>query len=260
MQTNQTQSIPQPDKNRAKAPNTMNNQSPLVPQGSLLEQKNKGRTRVKVAVFFVLTIHGLGLLALLMQGCRRDGSTAQSEQQTNTVAQQPFEATNADTNVVATTPAVPPTPPVAPEPAVPAAGATEYTIIKGDTFSGIASHFHLTVRALTDANPGVEPAKLQIGKKIHIPPPAPAATPGAIAAAPPETPNGEKIYTVKSGDNLSNIAHQYGTTVRAIRTANNLQTDSIKVGQKLKIPAKAATTATPVTTASNAATTPGTHP
>src|SRR5438445_8644443 len=50
----------------------MNNQSPLVPQGSVLEQKNKGRTRVKIAVFFVLTIHGIGLMALLLQGCRRD--------------------------------------------------------------------------------------------------------------------------------------------------------------------------------------------
>ncbi len=51
----------------------MNNQSPLVPQGSLVEQKNKGRARVKIAVFFVLGIHGIGLLALLMQGCRNDG-------------------------------------------------------------------------------------------------------------------------------------------------------------------------------------------
>src|SRR5882672_10742174 len=70
----------------------MNNQSPLVPQGSLLEQKNKGRARVKIAVFFVLAIHGIGLLALLMQGCRRDeGGAAQAP--TNGVAQPAFEPT-----------------------------------------------------------------------------------------------------------------------------------------------------------------------
>ena len=34
-----------------------------------MEQKNKGRTRVKIAVFFVLAVHGIGLMALLMQGC-----------------------------------------------------------------------------------------------------------------------------------------------------------------------------------------------
>jgi hypothetical protein len=47
-------------------------QSPLVPQGQLLDPKNKGRARVKIAVFFVLAVHGIGLMALLMQGCRRE--------------------------------------------------------------------------------------------------------------------------------------------------------------------------------------------
>ena len=49
----------------------MNNQSPLIPQGSLSEQKNKGRTRVRIAVFVVLAIHGVGLMVLLMQGCQK---------------------------------------------------------------------------------------------------------------------------------------------------------------------------------------------
>ena len=47
----------------------MNNQNQLSSLGSALEQKNKGRARVKIAVFFVLAIHGVGLMALLMQGC-----------------------------------------------------------------------------------------------------------------------------------------------------------------------------------------------
>jgi LysM repeat protein len=54
------------------------------------------------------------------------------------------------------------------------------------------------------------------------------------------TGSGEVIYTVKSGDNLTKIAAQFGTTVRALRSANNLVTDNIKVGQKLKIPGKTA--------------------
>src|SRR5436190_5054137 len=60
----------------------MNNQSPLVPQGSSLDQKIKGRARVKLAVFFVLAIHGVGLLALLLQGCHRE-ELAQGNQNTN---------------------------------------------------------------------------------------------------------------------------------------------------------------------------------
>src|SRR5260221_7428090 len=77
------------------APNNMNEQSPLVPQGSLMEQKNKGRARLKIAVFFVLAVHGVGLLALLMQGCRQEpGTTAQTDA-TNAPVQPAFvEPTN----------------------------------------------------------------------------------------------------------------------------------------------------------------------
>jgi LysM repeat protein len=49
---------------------------------------------------------------------------------------------------------------------------------------------------------------------------------------------GEEAYTVKSGDTLTRIAKAHGTTVKAIRAENNLTTDHIKVGQKLKILAK----------------------
>jgi LysM repeat protein len=48
-----------------------------------------------------------------------------------------------------------------------------------------------------------------------------------------------ETYTVKSGDSLTKIAKAHGTTVKAIRAENNLTTDHIKVGQKLKIPARA---------------------
>src|SRR5215470_5997315 len=74
----------------------MNNQSPLVPQGSMMEQKNSGRARVKLAVYFVLAVHGIGLMALLMQGCRREETTSQNQvEATNTIAAvQPFEPTN----------------------------------------------------------------------------------------------------------------------------------------------------------------------
>jgi len=56
-------------------------------------------------------------------------------------------------------------------------------------------------------------------------------------------------YKVKSGDTLTTIAKKYhGVTIKAIQSANNLTTTSIKVGQVLKIPttAAAAPAATPV--------------
>jgi len=217
----------------------MNNPSPLLPQGSLVEQKNKNRTRVKIAVFFVLAIHGIGLLALLMQGCKHDDKTAQTDQ-TNSLDSIPFAPTNA---VVAAETNIPTNSPQTIVDSVPPVGgsATEYVIARGDNFSTIAKKFHISTKAIADANPGVEPTKLQIGQKIHVPAPAATANPGGTGAPMVDTSSGEQLYTVKSGDTLTTIARNFGTTIKAIRSANDLKTDSIKVGQKLKIPVKAAT-------------------
>jgi len=50
------------------------------------------------------------------------------------------------------------------------------------------------------------------------------------------------VYTVKSGDSLWKIARAQNVTVAALRQANNLTSDSLKVGQKLHFPAATATT------------------
>ncbi len=258
----------------------MNNENPLSPKDSLLEQKNTGRARVKLVVFFVLAVHCVGLLAFLMAGCKKEqaqepvptmDSAATDVAPTN--AEPYFEPyTNAtddhalaDTNVPGGAPApnsnlgALPTPgmslPAPGEPAAPALGATtEYTISKGDNFSTIAKKFGVSVRAITEANPNVVPTKLQIGKKIQVPAPSaavPAPAPGmdATVAAPAHTAANagasSATYTVKSGDTLSTIAGRNKVTVKALRSANNLKTDRIKVGQKLKIPGKAAASAPP---------------
>lgn len=44
------------------------------------------------------------------------------------------------------------------------------------------------------------------------------------------------IYTVVSGDTLSHIAVRHGTSVAAIKAANQLSSDMIRVGQRLVIP------------------------
>lgn len=243
----------------------MNTRSPLVPQSSFLEQKNKGRARVKIAVFIVLAIHGIGLLALLMQGCKKEpeavppvgsedtnapvtGQTAFADQ---TNAPPPFTAPTSAP--VATTVTTNVEPPVAP----PVFAATEYKVLKGDNYTTIARNFHTTTKALMDANPGVDPTKLQIGQTLHIPPPSPAAVAGATSGLPVDASAGEVVYSVQSGDTLIKIADKFKVSVRAIRAANpGLTTDRIKVGQKLKIPAKPAAPATGTTTPTGGSTTP----
>lgn len=58
--------------------------------------------------------------------------------------------------------------------------------------------------------------------------PKPTATPTATATA--------FYYTVVSGDTLNNIATRFKKTVAAIKTANKLTSDTIRIGQKLLIP------------------------
>jgi LysM repeat protein len=216
----------------------MNNPTPLVPQGTI-DPKNTNRARVKIGVFFVLAVHGAGLLALLLQGCHREDVTAQANQATNSVPA--FEATNLPsiaeptpqtTNQTPVTPAESTQPGLAPV-------ITEHTVANGDKLSTIAKKYNVTVTALREANPGVEPTKLQIGKTLHIPAPTVKASgsPTPVVSAGDAANNGH-LHTVKSGDTLIRIAVANHTTVKAIRAANNLKSDRITVGQKLKIPAK----------------------
>ena len=129
---------------------------------------------------------------------------------------------------------------------------TEYIVVKGDYLEKIAKKYGVTVKALEAANPGMVPTKLKVGQEAcHSG--RGSTTPSAMDSTGGGT-TGE-IYVVKSGDSLWKIAKLYGTTVKAIQTENNLPTASIKVGQKLKVPAKAGTVA-PVAPASAPETTP----
>jgi len=223
----------------------MNSPSPLVPQGSNLEQQTKTRSSLKIKIFCALGVNVAVLLVLLMQGCKREQPVAEPEQLPLYTDTNPPPFEMVDTNLPPVTEAdtnIPPTgfvPPVDTYPPAPPATAQDYTIQAGDTYSSIAPKFGVTVKALQVANPGVDPAKLQIGKKIVIPAPALNAPGASGASTMVDTASGETTYTVKSGDTLGKLATQFHTTVKAIQSANSLTDTRIKVGQKLKIPGKA---------------------
>jgi LysM repeat protein len=255
--------------NAQSPPNNMNTPSPLLPQGALPPQAH---STIPFKILMVLGIHVVVIGGLLLQGCKdnKENSTAAnsaSDQATLasnlTAAPAPADNTPAPTPLVSplanneaalpSTAAPPPTqplvapvtaatPPVstAPPPAAaPATGAArEYVIARGDTLGAIARKNGISLSALEDANPGVNPRKLQIGQKIQIPESttagatATAATGGAAEAAGVET----ITYTVKAGDMLAKIAKAHGTRVKTIMEMNDLKTTAIRVGQKLKLP------------------------
>ena len=234
----------------------MNNPNPFIPQGSLLELQNKKRARMKFAVlaFFGGTILLVGPL-LLNGGCRR-GDTAQNEGTPSTTDSAP--ATVVDTNPAPPVPNlatatngsnVAPVAPVAtyiappPPPPPAAATASEYVVVKGDTLATIATKNHVKLKDLQAANPTVVPTKLAIGTKLKIPEATMAA--GMTASM---TEAGGDVYVVKAGDNLTHIATTHGTTVNELKALNGLKTSAIKVGEKLKLPAKSSTASSPMET------------
>ena len=71
----------------------MNNTNPFIPQGSLLEQKNKKRARFQVAVLSIFGFNVLLMVSiLLIQGCKRDDSAQ------NDSSSQPLIASNTESN------------------------------------------------------------------------------------------------------------------------------------------------------------------
>ena len=130
------------------------------------------------------------------------------------------------------------------------APVTTYTVARGDSLWSIAKKNHLTVAELAAANNLGANASLQPGKKLIIP--------GKIISAGdiPASPAGP-TYKVRPGDSLSAIARRHGVTSAALRAANNLNTDTVRVGQELRLPEGAKLTADAAAPAEAAAHTNG---
>jgi LysM repeat protein len=222
----------------------MNNSNPFVPQGSLLDQQNKRRSRMKLGVFCVLALSVTGLMAMLIQGCKREQPADTTDNTLLADTNTPTTDTNAPSYEASNPPVVvppmasnPPPPVVVPPPVVETAGA-EYVVVKGDTLGKIAKKNGVSLKALEAANSGVVPTKLKVGQKLSLPAGG-AVVPATDSTTAASVDAGGETYSVKSGDTLTKIAKANGTTVKALESANNLTTTKIKVGQKLKIPAKA---------------------
>lgn len=75
---------------------------------------------------------------------------------------------------------------------------------------------------------------------------APSPRPAAAASSDPASADAEGVYVVKAGDTLSQIARACGTTVKALKAANNLGTERLVIGQKLRLSASTPSAAAPL--------------
>lgn len=120
------------------------------------------------------------------------------------------------------------------------AGAKTHVVAKGDTLSEISSRYYGTSghwQAIQEANNGIEPYELQVGMQLKLP-----DLPRFSAERPdPKSSSGAGGYTVKKGDSYYTIARdQLGDASRfqEIQDLNDIDPYELKVGQKLKLPAR----------------------
>ena len=102
--------------------------------------------------------------------------------------------------------------------------SSTYTVVSGDTLSGIGSKLGVNWKDIANANGISSPYTIYPGQKLIIPGKSNSSS------------NSSVTYTVKSGDTLSEIAKKYNTTVNKIASDNGITNiNLIYVGQKLII-------------------------
>ena len=98
-----------------------------------------------------------------------------------------------------------------------------YTVKKGDTLYGISKQFNTSAQKIRELNnlknDNIVPSQVLI-----------------ISENNGTNPNECVIYTIKKGDSLYEIAKKYNTSIDAIKRYNNLATNNLSIGQKIRIP------------------------
>jgi membrane-bound lytic murein transglycosylase D len=116
-----------------------------------------------------------------------------------------------------------PTPPNEPAPGTTVA---RHQIRRGDTLSGIAQRYGVSVSALQQAN-GLRGTTVQTGRTLHIPATRTVMTRSAST----------RSHRVERGQTLTHIAQRYGVSVARLRAANGLGGSSLlRTGRLLRIP------------------------
>lgn len=209
------------------------------------------------SAIFLVSLHLVFFGGLLIQGCKKGTDSASPELESDPIAEEdalptvdPNYYTQYETNLLnpmvdfppledeeegnAPTNTLPPpierfeTQPLN-NPSAPRI-TTPHTVEKGETFYGIAKKYNVSLKAVLNANPDINPKTLRPGITVEIPPQEPPALEAETVLDDGST------YTVRKGDSLYKIASMHQVSVQALMTENNLSSSMIHPDQKLRIP------------------------
>lgn len=116
------------------------------------------------------------------------------------------------------------------------ASTKSYTVKGGDNLSAIANKYGTTVSKIKQLN-NLKSDMIYVGQTLKLS--GKKLTSSSVTSKPTTNSNATNSYTVKNGDYLYAIATKFDLTVSQIREMNNLKTNVIYVGQKLKVSGKA---------------------
>lgn len=125
---------------------------------------------------------------------------------------------------------------------------TTHLVEKGETLYSISRKYQITVSELRAANGLGENDVLKFGQKLNIPSPdienAATLNSASVSSGSSYSSENLEIYVAQKGDTYYGIARERGIKVAELFSLNNLGSDaSLKAGQKLKVPAKASSSA-----------------
>jgi membrane-bound lytic murein transglycosylase D len=122
----------------------------------------------------------------------------------------------------------------------------EHRVRRGDTLSGIASEYRVSLAALMRVNGMSGRDVIRVGQLIKLPldGPAPAAVAVARAEGPAPAPapalattTAEGVYVVRRGDSIARIADRLGVDAAELVAVNGIRNQNvIQIGQQLIIP------------------------
>ncbi|MFP5258784.1 MAG: LysM peptidoglycan-binding domain-containing protein, partial [Acidobacteriota bacterium] len=127
-------------------------------------------------------------------------------------------------------------------PAAAAPASRTHTVADGDNYWSVARAYGVSVAALTEANPGVDPTRLRIGQGLALP-----AAASATAARPSAGKHQAEAgvlpgagYVVADGDNFWTIARRLGVGMDDLTRLNaGLDPQRLQPGQVLAVPENA---------------------